>query len=169
MQVSTSFLLRPISCPPGFHLHSQMHSCECEHQQDILDCDRAAMKFVLLNVSADHRVEVNCFMISLFLLSFQDGLWGGPRSWSRTLVTYPCPPQYCNCTGSPNDNTIEGCALIYSNPSLSCTANRAGRLCMYLVALLHSLNFYVSLFHNGTHRVVKQSVLFICLSLSMNM
>lgn len=61
-----------------------------------------------------------------FSLCIQDGLWGAPPKWSRILVTYPCPPQYCNCSGSPNDNTTEGCGLIYDDPSKSCSPMRNG-------------------------------------------
>ena len=58
----------------------------------------------------------------------QEGLWGAPPQWSRVLVTYSCPAGYCNCTGSPRENSTEGCALIYSSPGLSCHPKRSGKL-----------------------------------------
>ncbi len=42
------------------------------------------------------------------------------------LVTYPCPPGYCDCTGNPNDDSLEGCALVYSEPDPLCKSSRTG-------------------------------------------
>ena len=58
--------------------------------------------------------------------SLQEGLWGAPPNWSRSLVTYRCPANYCNCTGIAGERSIEGCALIFTNASLSCNPNRKG-------------------------------------------
>ena len=41
-------------------------------------------------------------------------------------MTHICPPGYCNCTGSPNDNSTVGCALVYSNDTFSCKPEREG-------------------------------------------
>jgi predicted outer membrane repeat protein len=110
--VSTSFVLRPISCPPGYKLNDPdenmtQFSCMCDVSRVVLACDDPGMEFVLL----------------------KDGLWGAQPSFSRSLVTYPCPPQYCDCTGSPNDDTTDGCALVFNDSSASCTENRTGVLC----------------------------------------
>jgi len=49
-QVTGTFTLRHIDCPPGFRLSEDRYQCECEERVEVLACD-PAMEFVLLDVS----------------------------------------------------------------------------------------------------------------------
>ena len=67
-------------------------------------------------------------------LFIQEGLWGAPPEFSQKLVAH-CPPQYCNCTGSPNATPLG--ALIYDEPIKSCSPKRAVSL-----NLTYSITFF---------------------------
>jgi len=49
-EVTGTFTLYHIDCPPGFRLSEDRYQCECEERVEVLACD-PAMEFVLLDVS----------------------------------------------------------------------------------------------------------------------
>ncbi len=69
-------------------------------------------------------------IIDIFAVSvapfIQNGLWGAPPTWSRTLVTHTCPSGYCNCTGDKQVQESEGCPLYYENFDRICDKTRNG-------------------------------------------
>ena len=104
----------------------------CTHTHTHTHTQSATTKFTFLNTLLLPLLPAppRDFFISISPLplhtSLQEGLWGAPPNWSRSLVTYQCPANYCNCTGIAGERSIEGCALIFTNASLSCNPNRKG-------------------------------------------
>ena len=79
-------------------------------------------------------------IIKGYVLNFclQDGLWGAPPDLSQELVTFPCPPGYCSCTGIVNDSNLnEGCQLLFDQPSAICVSNRQNENSKNNKGLLH--------------------------------
>ncbi len=69
---------------------------------------------------------------------FQDGIWGASINWSRTLVTYPCPPKYCNCVGDNSSDLNEGCQYLYDDENSLCATNRKGATDVSMAGRLYS-------------------------------
>lgn len=64
----------------------------------------------------------------------QDGLWGGFSPLDRKLVTHTCPPGYCDCEQSfQNESDSIGCLLEYDNPSSICDKTRSGTLTIIIL------------------------------------
>lgn len=68
----------------------------------------------------------------------QDGLWGNFSTLDRKLVTHVCPPGYCDCEQSfQNESDDIGCRLEYSDPSAICDNTRTGIAVNKLRKVLH--------------------------------
>ena len=124
-------------CLPGYAINGQ--SCECiEQTHTVLFC-LPDQKGVLLAVSSLVNIQYSyiCVLLSTCFHFHQDGLWGAPPTWSRTLVTYTCPSGYCNCTGDIESQETEGCPLLYDTPFKICDDTREGNFRTVHAADLH--------------------------------
>ena len=66
-------------------------------------------------------------MLDYSVIPMQNGLWGAPPSWSRELVTFTCPPGYCDCSQGFDMEENIGCLLNYTNPDEICSDTRRGK------------------------------------------
>jgi len=67
------------------------------------------------------------FRLKVSFLFMQEGLWATLDTISQALVTYPCPPQYCQCALGVQGGTIT-CRFTFDseNGDSQCTCDREG-------------------------------------------
>ncbi len=118
-------------CLPGYSPFGE--ECTCQETEEIALClaDRRglllAVKWMLLAIY---------WYVYTTLTHTQNGLWGAPPDYSRTLVTHTCPPGYCQCSGRESQRS-EGCLLLYTEPNHICQDKREGT-CLTDASLLPS-------------------------------
>lgn len=73
--------------------------------------------------------------------SMQEGLWATEDSSSKSLLSYPCPPQYCQCALGIQGRTVT-CRYTFDskNKDSQCTCDRKGDVCMWYVTMFQHMN-----------------------------
>ena len=66
----------------------------------------------------------------------QEGLWATEDSSSKSLLSYPCPPQYCQCAVGIQGRTVT-CRYTFDskNKDSQCTCDRKGDVYMWYVTM----------------------------------
>ena len=70
----------------------------------------------------------------------QEGLWATEDSSSKSLLSYPCPPQYCQCAFGIQGRTVT-CRYTFDskNKDSQCTCDRKGNVCMWHVTMFQHM------------------------------
>ena len=124
-------------CPPGYVLSAvplqgtKYTTCECDNNdRSILECNGHS---IILKVSYIPLFS-SYTCIDTFLSFTQEGLWGA-QNMSQQLVTYPCPPQYCQCALGVQGRTAT-CRFTFDSldSDSQCSCDRKGELGKMYVA-----------------------------------
>ena len=149
-----SFTVVSTSCPPGYVLSAaplqgnMSTTCACDNNDSsILGCNGRS---IILKVSRLYTSDWQLHMYVIFLSFTQDGLWG-TQDMSQQLVTYPCPPQYCQCALGVQGRTAT-CSFTFDSldSDSQCNCDREGgpkSLCHHVLSLskyVHVIILYIT-------------------------